>query len=340
MVDEIVHRVDGAEGRLRLRQPVGRFAVGELADDGLDGGFDQIRVTRARRAVGKARVGGQLGRQEHGLAKALPLAVVLHRQHQFATIAAGERAVGRDAGVFQTHALRSRLAIARLQIGHGHEFGGRVEQRDAECAARAGALAQQKRHGDTLYRVHAGGDVADGNADAAPRPGRAVDGHQPAFGLHQQVVGFELAHRADLAVAGDVAGDQARVLLAQRVRTEAETLGGAGREVLNEHVGTGQEALHARAIALLAQVEGDRLLAAVDPDEVGGLAVHRVVVVAGEIAIAPLDLDDARAGIGQAAAAVGRGHRVLERDDQYAVQGLQCHVHLTLHGGSIVGIGR
>ena len=44
-------------------------------------------------------------------------------------------------------------------------------------------------------------------------------------------------------------------------------------------------------------------------------------MAAGEVALGPLDLDDARAGIGEAAGAHRRGHRLLERDDENAGQG-------------------
>ena len=48
------------------------------------------------------------------------------------------------------------------------------------------------------------------------------------------------------------------------------------------------------------------------------LAVHDVIVVAREIAFRALDLDHARAGVGQAAGAVRRRHRLLDRDDEEA----------------------
>ena len=55
----------------------------------------------------------------------------------------------------------------------------------------------------------------------------------------------------------------------------------------------------------LREIEHDRFLAAVEPDEIRALAVHDVIVVAREIALRPLDLDDARAGVGQPAVHCG-----------------------------------
>jgi hypothetical protein len=70
-------------------------------------------------------------------------------------------------------------------------------------------------------------------------------------------------------------------------------------------------------------VETDGLLAAIEPDEIGALANTRaftpvfmrngqLVIVAPEVAFRTLDLDHARAGIRQPAAAHRRGHRLLE----------------------------
>ncbi len=100
-----------------------------------------------------------------------------------------------------------------------------------------------------------------------------------------------------------------------------EPLGRAGGEVLDEDVGARQQPLEQRQVVGALDVERERFLAAVDPDEVGRLAVHRAVVAAGEVALVALDLDDARAGVGEAAAAVGGGDGLLERDHQHALEG-------------------
>ena len=63
-----------------------------------------------------------------------------------------------------------------------------------------------------------------------------------------------------------------------------------------------------------------RFLAAVEPDEIGALALRQRVIAAREIALRPLDLDDARAGVGEAARAHRRGDGLFERDDENAFQ--------------------
>ena len=66
----------------------------------------------------------------------------------------------------------------------------------------------------------------------------------------------------------------------------------------------------------MLHVEREAFLGAVGPDEVRREAAHALVVAAREIAHAgPLDLDDARAEVGELARRERRGDRVLERDD-------------------------
>ena len=112
------------------------------------------------------------------------------------------------------------------------------------------------------------------------------------------------------------------IAFAQRVGAEAGTRRGAGREVLDEHVGAGQDAVQQRRVVRMLDVGDQALLAAVQPDEIAGQAFGRVVVAAGEIAFRALDLDHARAGVGQAGTAIGRGDRLFERDDEQTGEGM------------------
>jgi hypothetical protein len=105
---------------------------------------------------------------------------------------------------------------------------------------------------------------------------------------------------------------------AQLLEREAELGDGAGLEVLHEHVGLREQGGEHRLVLAAREVEGERLLAAVEPDEIRALASRQFVVAAGEIALRPLDLDHARAGIREAAAAHRRRHRLLQRHDQEA----------------------
>ena len=77
-------------------------------------------------------------------------------------------------------------------------------------------------------------------------------------------------------------------------------------------------------------VERQAFLGAVEPDEVRGHALDRLVVVAREIAdLGPLDLDHARAEVGEVARGERRRHRLLQRDDRDAIEWkLFCHASL------------
>src|SRR5439155_12987930 len=68
-------------------------------------------------------------------------------------------------------------------------------------------------------------------------------------------------------------------------------------------------------------VELDRLLAPVEPDEHARQAGHLRVVVAGEVAGGgPLDLDDPGAEVGQLPGGERRRHRLLDRHDHHPVE--------------------
>jgi hypothetical protein len=107
-----------------------------------------------------------------------------------------------------------------------------------------------------------------------------------------------------------------RGYFAQFGRPEAGTRRRAGREVLDEHVGFGEDAVQQRGVVRVFDVGDQALLAAVEPDEIAGQAVGGLVVAAREVAFGALDLDDARAGVGEAGRTVRRRDRLFERDDQ------------------------
>jgi hypothetical protein len=75
---------------------------------------------------------------------------------------------------------------------------------------------------------------------------------------------------------------------------------------------------------LLGQVEDNRSLAAVEPDEIGALALRQRVIAACEIALRPFDLDDARTGVREAASAQRGRHRLIHRNNEQAFEG-ECH---------------
>ena len=156
----------------------------------------------------------------------------------------------------------------------------------------------------------------------------SVPGHRQhaRFALHEQVVGFLLGIRPRVAVTRDVAHDEARMLRMQRLGAQPQARGRAGREVLDEHVRALDEpGEDLRGFGVL-HVEREAFLGAVEPHEIRRLAFDRLVVVAREIAdFRALDLDHARAEIGELARSERRGDRLLERNDGDAFEWK--HVH-------------
>ena len=75
-----------------------------------------------------------------------------------------------------------------LQQWNGHPLGGGVEQRDLERCALPGSGAGKQGLENGGMGVHAGGDVAGGNADPSRRFRQTRDRGKPAFSLDQQVV--------------------------------------------------------------------------------------------------------------------------------------------------------
>ena len=116
--------------------------------------------------------------------------------------------------------------------------------------------------------------------------------------------------------SGHVDHDQFGSLRTQFVGAKTQTFGGAGCEVLQEDVGAVDQAPHDATALLGLEVDGERLLAAVEPDEVRSGAVDDVVVAAGEVAaVDAFDLDHARAEVGEVAGGQRRGDGLLDGDD-------------------------
>ena len=163
-------------------------------------------------------------------------------------------------------------------------------------------VAREQRFQDRGMRGGAGRDIDDGDADAGSAFRSAGDRGKAALGLDQQIIGLAILVRAFVTVAGDGAADQRRIILAQPFAREAELVHRAGLEILQQHVGAGDQRLELLAAALGGEIDGNRLLAAVEPDKIAALTLGGLVVTAGEIALGALDLDDGGAGIRQARA--------------------------------------
>ena len=228
-------RVDAGKGdvgrRELLLQRVGVERAehgGDLAV-GLGAAFDALDIG------GEIGIGGERGIAQDFFRQHAPFAVALDRDQDVDAVAALERAVGRDRGVGEAHALR-RLAGFLLQQRHRHPIRHGVEHGNRKLGAFAGALPRDQSFEDRLLGIHAGADIDDGHADAR-RLRRAGDRGEARLRLDQHVVGLAHGVRPALAVAGDRAADQPRMLAAQFRDRESELCHRAGFQVLHEHVG-------------------------------------------------------------------------------------------------------
>jgi hypothetical protein len=120
--------------------------------------------------------------------------------------------------------------------------------------------------------------------------GSAGDRGEAALGLDQQVIGLAVGIGAGVAISGDRAHDQLRIVLAQPLAREAEFVHRAGLQILQQNVGARDQPFQLCAAVLGGEVDHGGILA----------ALCRGVVATGEIALGPLDLDDMGARIGQA----------------------------------------
>src|ERR1700722_11511714 len=87
-------------------------------------------------------------------------------------------------------------------------------------------------------------------------------------------------------------------------------------EILDENVRLRDKPMQQSQVFFRLQVERCALLAAVEPYEVRRHSLYGRIVMARSLAFRTLDLDDARAGVGEANGAEGRRHGLLNRHDQ------------------------
>ncbi len=202
----------------------------------------------------------------------------------------------------------------------------RVLHRQLQPPSLAGAVALVQGAEDRRRHQHAGAGVAKGEAGLDRRAvGLAGDADRAAGGLRDHVEGEALLMRAARSEALDLAIDDARVDLLDRVVVEAEALDRARRHVLGDDVGLFDHVLDDLEPLRRFQIDRQRLLVDVELVE-----VPRVVVglagaqpAAGIAAARVLDLDHLGAEPGQHLGA-GRARLELgEIDDLDALQKVQ-----------------
>ena len=140
--------------------------------------------------------------------------------------------------------------------------------------------------------------------------------------MREQVVRFLVRVGTGRTVTAEAARDQPWISAAELRRSQPETIRCSRRQILHEHVGAAEQAREHVSRLVALQIERQRFLPSIQPDEMTRQPAHRRVVRAGEVARAgALDFDHARAEIGQLTRRKRDGNRLLERDDNDAAQG-------------------
>ena len=224
---------------------------------------------------------------------------------------------------------RPGIGVAAVDNGAvGDVLGGdhRLQHRHVQVRPAAGAPVAEQRGQDGAEGVRAGQHV--GRLQVAHRRRRArllLHVHDAGHRVDDVVERGRIAQRAGLAEAGDRAVDDVGLHARERGVIDAQPRGHAGHEVLDRHVGLAREVQRHLAPARVAEIEPDALLAHVDAHEVRGLVEPtlleldvppaRFVPFAG-----PLDLEHARAEVGQQACAVGPCQHAGEVEDGETVE--------------------
>ena len=233
---------------------------------------------------------GQLELRRHEILAPDPLAprapeLRLQRAQRHPAVGALVGAVADEpSGELQLAAPRHR-AVGEIAAGDQREPGERaVGHRDVDQLTLAAALALvQRRHDAERRHQRAAAEVRDlprrlhRRAIALPR--QAEHPHESQV-VH--VVARALALGPVLAVAGDRAVHERRVLLAEALVADAEALQHAGSEGLEQHVVVAREGQQHLPPPLALQVDPDRALVAVErQEERRARALRKLLVVRG-----------------------------------------------------------
>ena len=128
------------------------------------------------------------------------------------------------------------------------------------------------------HRGERGGDAGDFVGECDRRQHRwavriATDGGEPCHRLGDRGEAGSLCVGAGLAEPGDAHDDELRIRSKEVVGVQTESLEHAGSEVLDEHVGFGDQPAHEGKVVVVLEVECDGLLVPIDEFPPQALAV-------------------------------------------------------------------
>jgi hypothetical protein len=307
---------------LRLLQASGPFGARASGEDLFQQGQQRVLVAGALQVGGVARIVLEL-RHFQRIAQPLPHRVVA-AGHGHPAVAGAEGLVGhRDA-----RAERLVFGLSRREM-RGREVAqhrnARLEQRGVHLGAGAGAMPLLHGREDRERRVEPGEHVHHGRHHLLrPAIGLGIQAHHAGGRLGDEVVRARARERAVLTEPGNAAVDQPRVQPLHRLVAEPQPGHHAGAEVLDQHVGAGDEFARDAAVGLVVQVERDAALAAVEGQVHGARSFpqrgERVLarVVAAVLA---LHLDDIGPQVGEVLRADRSGDDAAEIQHAQPVEG-------------------
>jgi hypothetical protein len=316
-------RFDGVHpgaGDVGPGQPIEDRRPVERPERGVDELLELLPVPDPALVGREAIVAGQRCVVEDDGAEPQPFVVVLHGHHDLLATGGGVGPIGHDHGVAGARPPGRLPAVHRVVERVAQPFREAVEQGDVDGQRLAGAAPVVEGGQDPGVGVHARRDVDDRQADPGVVLLVAAERQQARLALHQEVVGLRLRQRPR-AVPGDGGGDEPGERRLEGRGVEAEGPRRVGRDVVDEDVGPFEEGVEHPASGGGLHVELDGLLAPVEPDEHGAQPGDLRVVVAGEVAgTGPLDLDHPGPEVGQLPGGEGSGDRLLEGDDEDALE--------------------
>ena len=174
-----------------------------------------------------------------------------------------------------------------------------IEQAHIEVATLAG-LARRKHPRHQRERgEEPGHQIDDRQPHARGRPVRlAGQGQIAGLGLHQVIVARPMRARAVAAIGREMRADDLRIGRREIAVGQPELRWQIAAQIIEQRIRARRQPVQHLARRRLLQIEGQRLLGSIQPDEVTRESVDGRVVPAREVAaIRPFDLDHARAEV-------------------------------------------
>ena len=294
MADEVEDRIDLCMGDIGIDKPLERFRGRHSEKRSVDDSEELPSVLDPRRVRREPGILREARADEHLLTEPAPLPFVLHGEVDESPIRGLHVAIGRDCRVMGSRAARLSASVPRVVRGIAHPFSERLEKRHFDGASPPPSSgASRARPGFPNTRTSPP-RYPRRRSRRARGLFRAGDGDEPRLRLDEKVIGLPVPIGAARTVPRYLAGDQVRRAVPESKGSEAEPLERSRAQIREEHIRAIDELLENAPSFLGLQIERERFLRPIQPDEVARHSANRLVVVAGEVTRSgTLDLDDA-----------------------------------------------